>query len=68
MTAEQYRSLIDQFDLREGEMPLFFQVDAKLQREWAILELAVEAIRLHEISEQVKSVMGLQACRFCMSS
>jgi hypothetical protein len=68
MTAEQYRSLIDQFDLREGEMTLFFQVDAELQPEWAILDLAVEAIRLHAISEQVKAVIGLRACRFCMSS
>jgi hypothetical protein len=68
MTVEQYRSLIDQFDLREGEMPLFFQAEGELQPEWALLELAVEAIRLHAISKQVKAVIGLRECRFCMSS
>lgn len=68
MTDEQYRSLIDQFDLREGGITLFIPANAELQPEWELLELAVEAIRLHAIGERVKAVMGLREYRLCMSS
>jgi tetratricopeptide (TPR) repeat protein len=55
MTPEQYNSLVDQFDQRKIE-PLDgpHPEDADGQREWELLELAVDAIQLHAITEQVR--------------
>jgi hypothetical protein len=56
MTPEQYNSLIDQFDHRMAEKPLDGPQpdDTDGQREWELLELAVDAIQLHAITEQVR--------------
>jgi hypothetical protein len=56
MTPEQHQSLVDQFDQRKGEKPLDgpFPADTDSQREWEFLELAVDAIQLHAITEQVR--------------
>lgn len=56
MTPEQYNSLVDQFDQLKGETPLddSHPEDADGRREWELLELAVDAIRLHAITEQVR--------------
>jgi len=56
MTPEQYNLLIDQFDQLKGKKPLDepqFE-DADGQREWELLGLAADAIRLHAITEQVR--------------
>jgi tetratricopeptide (TPR) repeat protein len=57
MTPEQYNSLVDQFDQRKGENPLDgpHSEAADGQREWELLELAVDAIQLHAITEQVRN-------------
>jgi hypothetical protein len=57
MTPEQYNSLVDQFDQRKSENPLDgpHSEAADGQREWELLELAVDAIRLHAITEQVRN-------------
>lgn len=56
MTPEQYQSLVDQFDQLKGEKPLDdpFPADSESQREWELLELAVDAVRLHAITERVR--------------
>jgi hypothetical protein len=57
MTPEQYNSLVDQFDQRKSENPLDgpHSEAAEGQREWELLELAVDAIQLHAITEQVRN-------------
>ena len=56
MTPDQHQSLVDQFDQHKGETPLDgpYPADTDSQREWEFLELAVDAIRLHAITEQVR--------------
>jgi tetratricopeptide (TPR) repeat protein len=56
MTPDQHQSLVDQFDQHKGEKPLDgpYPADADSQREWELLELAADAIRLHAITEQVR--------------
>lgn len=89
MTAEQHRSLIDRYDQTDGGMPgrgpRHEEIDpwreGEEEAEWALLELAVDAIRLHAIAVQVNaakveyeltSVPVLTAkqggYQFCMSS
>lgn len=56
MTPDQHQSIVDQFDQYKGEKPLDgpYPADTDSQREWELLELAVDAIRLHAITEQVR--------------
>ena len=56
MTPEQHEILIDQFDKRKGEPPIDGPDPANTdnRQEWALLELAVEAIQLHGLTEQVQ--------------
>lgn len=53
MTAEQYQTLVDQFDQRKAEQPLE-SADADVRQEWELLGLAADAIRLHAITEEVR--------------
>jgi tetratricopeptide (TPR) repeat protein len=57
MTPDQHQSLVDQFDRLKGEMPIDGPSPANtdVQREWELLELAADAIRLHAITEQVRN-------------
>jgi hypothetical protein len=57
MTPEQHQSLVDQFDQHKGETPLEGPYSAASEegREWELLQLAVDAVELHAITEQVRS-------------
>jgi tetratricopeptide (TPR) repeat protein len=57
MTPEQHQSLVDQFDQHKGETPLGepYSANSEEGREWELLELAADAIRLHAITEQVRN-------------
>jgi tetratricopeptide (TPR) repeat protein len=64
MTPEEHKILTDQFDQAKGRMnDSDFQItDAEAQREWEILKLAADAVRLNALTEQVKAVrMNFQA-------
>ena len=56
MSPEQHQALVDQFDQRKGETPVEgpSPASADTRQEWELLELAVEAIQLHAITEQVR--------------
>ncbi|HUB62690.1 MAG TPA: hypothetical protein VL978_18375 [Puia sp.] len=56
MTPEQHQSLVDRFDQRKGETPLegTYSAGAEEGREWELLQLAVDAVRLTAIAEQVR--------------
>src|ERR1700722_9846005 len=56
MSPEQHQALVDQFDQRKGETPVEgpSPAGADTRQEWELLELAVEAIQLHAITEQVR--------------
>jgi hypothetical protein len=58
MTPEEYKILTDRFDEANGQMTgnQPDSADAETLREWEILRLAREAIRLHALTEQVKAV------------
>jgi len=58
MTPEEYKILTDRFDEANGQMTgnQPDSADAETLREWEILRLAREAIRLHALNEQVKAV------------
>jgi hypothetical protein len=57
MTPEQHQSLVDQFDQHKGETPLEgpYSATSEEGREWELLQLAVDAVELHAITEQVRS-------------
>jgi hypothetical protein len=57
MTPEQHQSLVDQFDQHKGETPLEgpYSAASEEAREWELLQLAVDAVELHAITEQVRS-------------
>jgi tetratricopeptide (TPR) repeat protein len=64
MTPEEHKILTDQFDQAKGRMnDSDFQItDGEAQREWEILKLAADAVRLNALTEQVKAVrMNFQA-------
>jgi tetratricopeptide (TPR) repeat protein len=56
MTPEQHQSLVDQFDQHKGETPPEgpYSVSTEEGREWELLQLAVDAVQLHAITEQVQ--------------
>src|SRR5580692_428581 len=56
MTPEQHQSLTDQFDQLKGETPIEGPYSAGTEevREWELLKLAVDAVQLHAITEQVR--------------
>jgi tetratricopeptide (TPR) repeat protein len=56
MTPEQHQSLTDQFDQLKGEMPIEGPYSAGTEegREWELLKLAVDAVQLYAITEQVR--------------
>ena len=57
MTPEQHQSLVDRFDQHKGETPLEGPYSAASEegREWELLQLAVDAVELHAITEQVRN-------------
>ena len=57
MTPDQHQSIVDQFDQRKGEKPGNGPTppNAETQEEWDLLEVAVDAIRLHAITEHVRN-------------
>jgi hypothetical protein len=63
MTAEQHRSLVDRFDQADGRIPgagprheeFDGWGEGEREAEGALLELAVDAIRLSAIAAQVKA-------------
>lgn len=56
MTPEQHQSLVDQFDQHKDEKPSEGPYSAGTEegREWGLLRLAVDAVQLHAITEQVR--------------
>jgi hypothetical protein len=56
MTPDQHQSFIDQFDQHKGETPLEgpYSAGTEERREWELLKLAVDAVQLHAITEQVR--------------